>query len=131
MCLMYLAKRGTMASEDQESEAPSIDEVELRRAPPLPAALLPSNTHIKRDVERRRSARSRNIHGALPYIRFAPILALVGVGLNRIGKETSTLRAIPLGRLKSLDKSLTMNVILFSFNAYTSNVQRTFRFSNV
>ena len=27
-----------------------------------------------------------NIHGALPYIRFAPILALVGVGLNRIGK---------------------------------------------
>ena len=28
-----------------------------------------------------------NIHGALPYIRFAPILALVGVGLNRIGKE--------------------------------------------
>ena len=25
-----------------------------------------------------------NIHGALPYIRFAPILALVGV--NRIGK---------------------------------------------
>ena len=29
-----------------------------------------------------------NIHGALPYIRFAPILALVGVGVNRIGKET-------------------------------------------
>ena len=28
-----------------------------------------------------------NIHGALPYIRFAPILALVGVGLNRIGKD--------------------------------------------
>ena len=28
-----------------------------------------------------------NIHGALPYIRFAPILALVGVGVNRIGKE--------------------------------------------
>ncbi len=27
-----------------------------------------------------------NIHGALPYIRFAPILALVGVGVNRIGK---------------------------------------------
>ncbi len=27
-----------------------------------------------------------NIHGALPYIRFAPILALVGVGINRIGK---------------------------------------------
>ena len=30
-----------------------------------------------------------NIHGALPYIRFAPILALVGVGLNRIGKGFS------------------------------------------
>ena len=27
-----------------------------------------------------------NIHGALPYIPFAPILALVGVGVNRIGK---------------------------------------------
>ena len=27
-----------------------------------------------------------NIHGALPYIRFAPILALVGVGVNRIRK---------------------------------------------
>ena len=27
-----------------------------------------------------------NIHGALPYIRFAPLLALVGVGVNRIGK---------------------------------------------
>ena len=33
-----------------------------------------------------------NIHGALPYIRFAPILALVGVGVNRIGKEI-TLRS--------------------------------------
>ena len=31
-----------------------------------------------------------NIHGALPYIRFAPILALVGVGVNRIGKLPST-----------------------------------------
>ena len=31
--------------------------------------------------------KGRNIHGALPYIRFAPILALVGVGVNRIGKE--------------------------------------------
>ena len=30
-----------------------------------------------------------NIHGALPYIRFAPILALVGVGVNRIGKGYS------------------------------------------
>ena len=28
-----------------------------------------------------------NIRGALPYIRFAPILALVGVGVNRIGKD--------------------------------------------
>ena len=27
-----------------------------------------------------------NIHGELPYIRFATILALVGVGVNRIGK---------------------------------------------
>ena len=36
-----------------------------------------------------------NIHGALPYIRFAPILALVGVGVNRIGKEaSSTIQAI-------------------------------------
>ena len=32
-----------------------------------------------------------NSHGALPYIRFAPILALVGVGLNRIGKQRTTL----------------------------------------
>ena len=31
-----------------------------------------------------------NIHGALPYIRFAPILALVGVGVSRIGKHVST-----------------------------------------
>ncbi len=30
-----------------------------------------------------------NIHGALPYIPFAPILALVGVGVNRIGKEAT------------------------------------------
>ena len=30
-----------------------------------------------------------NIHGALPYIQFAPILALVGVGVNRIGKVRS------------------------------------------
>ena len=29
---------------------------------------------------------AENIHGALPYIRFAPILALAGVGVNRIGK---------------------------------------------
>ena len=28
-----------------------------------------------------------NIHGALPYIRVATILTLVGVGVNRIGKE--------------------------------------------
>ena len=28
-----------------------------------------------------------NSPGALPYIRFAPILALVGVGVNRIGKD--------------------------------------------
>ena len=33
-----------------------------------------------------------NIHGALPYIRFAPILALVGVGVNRIGKQCTTFR---------------------------------------
>ena len=32
-----------------------------------------------------------NIHGALPYIRFAPILALVGVGVNRIGKNDSSI----------------------------------------
>ncbi len=31
-----------------------------------------------------------NIHGALPYIRVAPILALVGVGVNRIGKVLSS-----------------------------------------
>ena len=31
-----------------------------------------------------------NIHGALPYIRFAPLLALVGVGVNRIGKEATS-----------------------------------------
>ncbi len=32
-----------------------------------------------------------NIHGALPYIPFAPILALVGVGVNRIGKRRTSL----------------------------------------
>ena len=32
-----------------------------------------------------------NIHGALPYIRFAPILALVGVGVNRIGKDGTSI----------------------------------------
>ena len=37
-----------------------------------------------------------NIHGALPYIRFAPILALVGVGLNRIGKEQTNRKALPM-----------------------------------
>ena len=36
---------------------------------------------------------AENIHGALPYIRFAPILALVGVGVNRIGKARSTINA--------------------------------------
>ena len=34
-----------------------------------------------------------NIHGALPYIRFATILALVGVGVNRIGKVYSSIAA--------------------------------------
>ena len=48
-----------------------------------------------------------NIHGALPYIRFAPTLALVGVGVNRIDKagsrtwtsrsRTFTLRALISG----------------------------------
>ena len=43
-----------------------------------------------------------NIHGALPYIRFAPILALVGVGLNQIGKEISCARenSIPILRVE-------------------------------
>ena len=36
-----------------------------------------------------------NTHGALPYIRFAPILALVGVGVNRIGKVSSRVAAGP------------------------------------
>ena len=35
-----------------------------------------------------------NIHGALPYIRFAPILALVGVGVNRIGKPALAREAL-------------------------------------
>ena len=44
-----------------------------------------------------------NIHGALPYIRFAPILALVGVGENRIGKErTGTVSETVKQQLKSL-----------------------------
>ena len=32
-----------------------------------------------------------NIHGALPYIRFAPIPALVGVRINRLGKDSPCL----------------------------------------
>ena len=43
-----------------------------------------------------------NIHGALPYIRFAPILALVGVGVNRIGKKQPTLIKQSLGMTSSL-----------------------------
>ena len=35
-----------------------------------------------------------NIHGALPYIRFAPILALVGVGVNRVGKEGTSVEEV-------------------------------------
>ena len=37
-----------------------------------------------------------NIHGALPYIRFAPILALVGVGVNRIGKEITSMEVLKI-----------------------------------
>ena len=39
-----------------------------------------------------------NVHGPLPYIRFAPILALVGVGVNRIGKEASPYVLVADGR---------------------------------
>ena len=48
-----------------------------------------------------------NIHGALPYIRFAPILALVGVGVNRIGKACS-MTAVSFYHLEStsLDRAL-------------------------
>ena len=35
-----------------------------------------------------------NIHGALPHIPFAPILALVGVGVNRIGKVLGLMLAM-------------------------------------
>ena len=45
-----------------------------------------------------------NIHGALPYIRFAPILALVGVGVNRIGK-VFFLSAVGLTLLLSANQS--------------------------
>ena len=41
-----------------------------------------------------------NIHGALPYIRFAPILALVGVGVNRIGKVHTLSDTAPLKRAR-------------------------------
>jgi hypothetical protein len=36
-----------------------------------------------------------NIHSALPYIQVAPILALVGVGVNRIGKEKTNASLSP------------------------------------
>ena len=45
-----------------------------------------------------------NIHGALPYIRFAPILALVGVGVNRIGKVDWYFRHWSKGNLKQVEE---------------------------
>ena len=39
-----------------------------------------------------------NIHGALPYIRSAPILDLVGVGVTRIGKDRSKQRNVKRAR---------------------------------
>ena len=47
-----------------------------------------------------------NIHGALPYIRFAPILALVGVGLNRIGKDRRTGRTGHIRAYRLLETAL-------------------------
>ena len=44
-----------------------------------------------------------NIHGALPYIRFAPLLTLVGVGVNRIGKVCSIPIYDPGQECKSAD----------------------------
>ena len=49
-----------------------------------------------------------NIRGALPYIRFAPILALVGVGVNRIGKGQTTGRALKRSPMKSSASSPPM-----------------------
>ena len=43
----------------------------------------------------------QNIHGALPYIRFATILALVGVGVNRIGKVCSLPRGVHYGKRRA------------------------------
>ncbi len=42
-----------------------------------------------------------NIHGALTYIQVAPILALVGVGVNRIGKNRTPKLVNTLSRCKS------------------------------
>ena len=53
-----------------------------------------------------------NIHGALPYIRFAPILALVGVGVNRIGKRPSL--GIMLENLRAISTEKTILPILFT-----------------
>ena len=47
-----------------------------------------------------------NIHGALPYIRFAPILALVGVGVNRTGKDETGLTKGLVRKLNALRKSV-------------------------
>ena len=47
-----------------------------------------------------------NIHGALPYNRFAPILALVGVGVNRIGKVRTIRRDDLFGRLPDVGEVL-------------------------
>ena len=51
-----------------------------------------------------------NIHGALPYIRFAPILALVSVGVNRIGKT------YPFSLLILMICLLDSNAIPFGFS---------------
>ncbi len=52
-----------------------------------------------------------NIHGALPYIRFAPILALVGVGVNRIGKDETFIGGHMPGGQGGKGKAIVMGML--------------------
>ena len=59
-----------------------------------------------------------NIHGALPYIRFAPLLALVGVGVNRIGKILTN--KCDLNHINHERNWLALLVLMESLRSFTN-----------